>query len=453
MRTTIRQWTLLCATALLGTAAAQDAFLSNASLPRYIKAGTNYDVAMRVKNNGPGFVTSFSVRWRLDGGSWNNGTTVNITPPGLQTGGYYMPHTHQTPLNTTQGVHTLEINLVVSGDNSPANNTLLIPFTALTTWSPKVVLLESRTETWCPQCPPSNDETNILNQEPAFAVAKFHLSDALDDCSECVSYYNDYNINYTPAGLIELGEYGGYEINSQWPGWGPDMTARAEGVSPVQLTMNSSLNWTTRVMTVTLTADFSYVVPGGSFKMNVYAVENNVPGPQENASPGYIHQRVMRGMLGGVAGTSGVIPNTPVVGADYTQTYTWTVPAGFKLGDIRLIGLVEHDLGAQGRYALNAVKSSASPVGMEEAARADRLVVYPNPFTSEIAVTMSGIEGLVRAELIGMDGRLMLTHGLNLQGDRPVRIDLDGKDIPAGAYVLRLITEEGTLERTVLKAD
>lgn len=437
----------------LGTSA-QDGYISEVALPRYIKAGVNLPIQLRVRNNGPGNISSFSVRWRIDGGAWNNGNTVNITPPGLSTGGFYMPHTHQTPINTVQGPHTLEVNLVYPSDPAPANNTVTIPFTALNTWADKVVLLEARTETWCPQCPPSNTETNALMNNPDFAVGKFHLSDALDQCVECIDYYEQHNITYTPAGIIEMGEYGGYSISSAWNGWEDAMTARAAGVSPVELTMTSSVNTTTRVLTVTLNAEFTYAVTG-AYALNVYVAEDNVPGPQSSAPANYIHNRVMRAMLGGVNGTTGIIPNTPVVGNTYSQTYNYTVPTGYDISDLQLIGALEHNLGGfNNRYAINSVKRSVAAVGIGDLSLGDNsLQAYPNPFVNELYVDVADVSGPAMVELFTMDGRSVFQRNVVLAGSLSTRLDVGGERLVNGAYLLRITTDQGTAEQRVVKVD
>src|SRR5690606_32727189 len=121
---------------------AQNAFLDGLSFPRYVKANVNYPVSVKVKNQSFIPLPIFSVRWRLDGGAWNNGTTINVASPGLQNGGYYMPVTHPIQLNATQGVHTLEVEVLSSNDSDPTNNTLMVSFTAINTWAEKFVLLE-----------------------------------------------------------------------------------------------------------------------------------------------------------------------------------------------------------------------------------------------------------------------------------------------------------------------
>lgn len=438
--------------ATFGIAGAQDIYISSTSLPRYIKASTNYQVKLEVKNNGPGYCASFGVRWRLDGGSWTTTQTINIQAPGLGTGGYYMPVTHNTNLNTTVGPHTLEINVVLANDPSQANNTVSIPFTALSNWADKVVLLEARTETWCPQCPSSNTVTNSLMTNPDFAVVKFHLSDALDDCPECITYYNQYGITFTPAGMIEMGEYGGYTINYNHSQWESAMTARAAGVSPVNLTMTSSLNQATRLLTVTLNATFTYALTG-PFNLNVYVAEDNVPGPQSSAPSNYIHNKVMRAMLGGASGTGGVIPNTPVVGTTYSHTYSWTVPSTYDMNDLKLVGLVEHKPTTfNNRYTLNAVTSAASGVGIDELALGDeRLEAYPNPFSDQLNVRVADYTGNASINLINTDGRVVFQDNIVLNDRNISTVDLSKATIAPGLYVLRIDTPEGSASQRLVR--
>ena len=434
------------------SASAQNAYLENLSLPRYIKANTNYPIMVDAKNLSSVPLPSFSVRWRLDGGTWNNGPTVNIAAPGLPNGNYYMPVTHPVQLNATQGVHTLELEIMSTNDSDPSNNTLTISFTALNTWSEKVVLMEGRTETWCQFCPPANTVTNTLALNPKFAVAKFHTADALAS-TDGASYYNTYyNVSFTPAGVLDMGEYGGYTPNSARTLWEPEMTARATGVSPASLTMSSTLNWTSRVLTVTVTANFTYSFTG-PFKMNAYLLEDAVPGPQMNAPANYLHNKVVRALLGGSTGTSGVIPNTPAVGTPYSKTYTYTVPANFKLGDLKLIGVLEHALANNNRYCVNAVNGGAGAVGIDELTLAnDLLDVYPNPFRDAVNISFKGISGKAHVELLSMDGRVLLQRDVMLEGGNAIQLDL-GAELPASLYIIRVTTADMVAQKPLLKAD
>ncbi len=439
----------LCLATLFGisNASAQNAYLEGLTLPRFIKAGVNYDLDVRARNASATPFTNVSVSWRLDGGTIHTMPSFGIGGGGVVQNNY-MPVSHPDPLNTMQGPHTLKIWVIIPNDTDHSNDTLTLSFTALSQWGDKVALMEARTETWCPQCPPSNTVTNNLQGNPDFAVAKFHLSDALDDCAECITYYNQHGINYTPAGIVEMGEYGTYAINSNHSTWLNDMTTRAEGVSPVILDVSSSLNYGTRQMVVTIDATFTYALTG-PFKLNVYVVEDLVPGPQQNAPSNYIHNGVMRAMLGGAAGTSSVVPNSPAVGTTYSHTYNYTVPAGFKLADLRLIGVIEHAPGGfNDRYSLNAKNSGASAVGMDERTDPD-LDVFPNPFTNELTIEIPDLTGNARVELIGLDGRIVLDRYIIFKANERTRMNID-REFSEGTYFLRISTGSVVLVEQVV---
>ena len=428
---------------------AQNAYLEGLSFPRYIKANTNIPVAVKVKNQGSTPLPSFSVRWRLDGGTWHNGSTITVASPGLQSG-YYMPVTHPVQLNTTQGNHTLEVEVLSNIDTDPSNNVLTVSFTALGSWAPKVVLLEGRTETWCQYCPAANTITNTLSQNADFAVAKFHTSDGLAS-TDGTSYYNTYyNPPFTPAAVLDMGEYGDYEVNSGSPTWEAEMTARAAGVAPASVTMTSSLNSSTRLLTVTVTANFTYSFTG-PFKLNAWVLEDAVPGPQQNAPSGYLHNKVVRALLGGASGTSGIVPTNPVAGTPYSKTYTYNVPAGYKLGDLKLIGVLEHAISNSNRYCVNATKGEASGVGIAELSVVnDLLEVYPNPFRDAVNISLKGISGKARVEVLSIDGRVLVQRDVMLEGENTVHFDL-GADLPPSLYLLRVSTADLVAQKQLVR--
>ncbi|HQV53543.1 MAG: Omp28-related outer membrane protein [Flavobacteriales bacterium] len=431
---------------------AQNAYLENLALPRYIKAGVNYPVNVWARNASAVPMTSCTVKWQLDGGPIYTGST-GIGGGGVTTNNY-LNYTHPNQLNTTQGTHTLVVWIETTVDTDPTNNTLTTEFTALTNYADKVVLLEGRTETWCQYCPTANTVTNTLMNNPDFAVAKFHLSDAFDT-DDGIAYYGQYNVSFTPAGVLDMGEYGSYTPNSGSSGWEAAMTARAAGVAPTMLSLSPSMNWTTRTLTVTMTANFTYSF-AGPFNLNVYLLEDNCPGSQTNGGAGsnYIHNAVVRAMLGGSTGTSGVVPNTPVVGTNYTHTYTYQVPANFKLADLKLIGVLEHKLGVNNRYCVNAVKSGVSAVGIDELTlAADRFQVFPNPFTNELRVSVADMNGPVAVELYTLDGRSVYQSTMVLDPTGNATLDLNSAKLAQGAYLLQINTSEGKATERVLKVD
>ena len=416
---------------------AQNAYLTSNGIPRYIRAGQDLPIIARVRNAGGTAFFSFAVKWRLNGGAVQSMDPFTVGGNGIINNSYWEVN-HPVPLNTTQGARTLKVWVDVAGETDRTNDTLTYTFTALNAWADKAVLLEVRTETWCPVCPPCNSTTSLLDDDAMQAVARFHLSDALDDCAECITYFGQYGQVNTPAGIFEMGDLGTSVIGPNHPAWAAEFAQRRTGVSPVELGMTASINTTTRQLTVALSATYTYSFPG-THKLNVYLLEDNVAAAQTNAPANYLHQGVMRAMLGGANGSTGVVPNTPVVGTTYTANYTYTVPAGFNMSNLRLIGVAEHSTGAtNGRHTLNVLTSAAAGVGITELGLAEGgLRAYPSPFADQLQLRVTDAEGAATATLIGMDGRTALS-GTVLFVAGEARWDLGDAMLAEGSYLVRI---------------
>jgi len=416
---------------------AQNAYLTSNGIPRYIRAGQDLPIVARVRNAGTTAYFTFAVKWRLNGGAVQSMDPFTVGGNGIINNSYWEVN-HPVPLNATQGPRTLKVWVDVAGETDRTNDTLTYSFTALNAWADKAVLLEVRTETWCPVCPPCNSTTNLLDDDAMQAVAKFHLTDALDDCAECITYFGQYGQVNTPAGIFEMGDLGTSVIGPNHTAWAAEFAQRRTGVSPVELGMSANLNNTTRQLTVSLTATYTYGF-AGTHKLNVYLLEDNVAAAQTNAPANYLHQGVMRAMLGGANGSTGIIPGTPVAGTPYTANYTYTVPAGYNLGNLRLIGVAEHSTGAaNGRHTLNVLTSTAAGVGITELGLADNgLRAHPSPFADLLQLRVNDAEGMATAELIGMDGRLALSGTVRFSGGE-ARWDLSTAALAEGSYLLRV---------------
>jgi hypothetical protein len=414
--------------------AAQNGYLTNMNMPRYLKAGENYTLSMRARNSASTAYFYFQVSWKLDDGAVHT-MNQSIGGGGI-VGASYWPVDHPDQMSATVGPHVLKVWIFVPGDTDASNDTLTFNFTALNNWADKVVLMEARTETWCPNCPPANIVTDQLLYDPQVAVVKFHITDGLE-FPDAVEYYTDNYIgsmnDFTPAGVIEMGDLGDYFINANHINWVSETDWRANGVSPVQLTMNSVLNNSTRQLTVTLNAEFTYAVPG-PFKMNVYLAENNVQGEQENAPPNYIHNGLLRAMLGGASGTAGEIPNAPVVGNTYSHTYNYTVPAEFKLQDLYLVGVLEQDQGSD-RYCLNAISSLHTVVGISDG-EVPTFSLWPNPASDLLNITAPDHDANTMISVLSVDGRIVLQQRVVFNGSGQVTLDVS--TLSEGVYTLML---------------
>jgi hypothetical protein len=417
----------LALSASLGSA--QNAFLTNCFVPRYWKANQGWEIAARVRNSVSGSpLITFRVDYRYNNGPVQQGnwqSTTGINP------GQYWPYVHQTPFTSPAADGVLKVWVVGNGDADPTNDTLYFPVTVLPQWSTKRVLIEQFTGTWCQFCPSPNAATNTLDADPFIVVAKHHNADELSSASS-TAYWSQFNANYSPAGVMEQEEFGTLPDDAAYDQWGPRAELRKQGVSPVAVSISSAFNIGTRLLAVDVSAAFSAAV-SGSFVLNAYVVEDQVPGPQTAAAPGYLHQQVVREVLGGPNGVAGIIPATTAAGATYTEQFALTVPAEWNHANLRVIATVT-ERRSSGSWTMNVADAAPTVVGVEEHAGL-RVSAYPNPSCERVWLRLAE-DGPVRIELIAADGRLVRLHHTQAVAGM---VQLDGLDaLPAGLYTARV---------------
>jgi len=425
-------------------AVCQDAFLTNAYMPFFVKAATNIPISVRVRNAATAQLITFRVDWR-----WNNGPVqagFSQTTTGI-TGNQYWPYEHPAPFNVPQGSGVLKVWVVGVGETNRANDTLNFRITALDQWATKSVLLEQWTGTWCPQCPPANTTGNTLNSDPQVVVTKHH---AVDEFSSGAStaFFAPYAVTFTPAGVIDQGEYGTYEPNPGSAQWGQQVEQRKQGVSPVQLGIGAVFNALDRMLTVDMSATYTYGLPG-EHAMNVFIVEDGLAAPQANAPANYVHQQVVRDVLTGVQGDVSVIPSTPLPGAAYSATWNFIVPDDWVAQNIRAVGCATHR--ENGEAATLNIRSTASlVVGLNDRdPRSTSLRVYPNPASRTVWMELPEAQGAANIQVLAADGREVLARTAVFTG-APLALDGFGALTP-GVYVLRVVLGESQHQLRVVK--
>lgn len=434
----------LCTTA--AAAGAQDAYLTNYYIPRFIRTGSTNSIDVRVRNFSSSPLFTFRVDWRWGNGAVNEGFWQNTT--GI-TGNQYWPYTHPTAFApVTAGTGMLKIWVVTFGETNPANDTLFFPVSAISQWSEKAVLLDAWTGTWCPYCPPANTMGNLLNTDPHIVVAKHHAADEYSSPSS-TQYFNQYNVTYTPAGVLDQGEYGMYAPNPDHDQWDAQTQARLQGVSPVSISVNATVNEWTRDLTVTVTANFQTAF-NGDFTLNAYLLEDNMSGTQNNAPANYMHEQIVRDVMGGTLGVPSAVPSAPVAGTNYSHTFTRSVPAEWNISNLRVVGYITHRQGATA-YTLNVAKGGLLPVGVPEGMTRNALCrIAPNPIVDHFTVDVPDMTGQATLTVIAADGRAVLEQQVVLMPGASLQV-ADVVKLPAGTYQVRIATASEERHGRVVK--
>ena len=430
---------------------AQDAYLQNLQMGRYIKPGTNYAISYSVRNAvASPTLTSFRIGWR-----WNNGAIkytqqINMGGGGMGQTNYY-PHTHPNQLNVPAGIGTLKVWVEGQGDSNHSNDTITMKVKVITNSADKNVLAEVKTATWCQYCPAANVLANTMNQDPKAIVVKLHADDGLSNATTTAYLNQNMNVNYTPAVLIEQGEYGTYAINSNHSTWQGQVDSRKLGVSPASIQIIPTYNASTRLLTVQVVSTILYP-EAGEYRINAYILEDKVTGPQVNGNAGnnYVHNQILREVLGPVTGTTGVIPQNPVQGQAYTHTYTHTLPAAWKPEDIRLVAYITHVENGK-NYTLNANKAGLMPMSIDNSVlNGSEVNIFPNPFSESLFISFSKAnQSPYTIELFHIDGRLI--QSWNFSGEKIALESNRLGSLPAGHYFVRIGNAGNHIVRKIVK--
>jgi hypothetical protein len=428
---------------------AGDATISSTSFHRYIKVNNNRTVAGKIINAAGTNITSYRTGWKIDNGVANQDGLTNIGGGGLPIGGSYINFSCLDFLRTTvAGPHVLKIWVKATGDTNAANDTLTFNFTALSlnSYVDKVNLFEESTGTWCQYCPEGAAAIATIKPLPNTAVAVFHDGD-IYAIPEVDTYFNTYfpgNI-FTPGAMINMSENGNYIINTNRPAWLQEMNARANSITPVQFTMIPTYNIATRQLDVNVITNFKYV-ENGDYYTNVYIVENGIIGSQVNATNPYTHDNVVRKMLGGANGTSGIIPVTPVINTNYSNAYSFAIPATWNANNLSLIGMVFRKNGTN-RNALNAAKIDFTQLlSTTNIVSKTEFSVSPNPANDYIKINDIQLSFGDKVSIYNMNGQLLINKELNAD-----TTEINVSSLPSGMFLIKIKTDDGTQTKKFIK--
>lgn len=434
-------------------AVASDGYLSNLTIGKYLKTNVDYTIGVNVLNNTNDAITSCQVIWQLDNGATHS-NSYNIGGGGITSGNYLPVNLTSASLNLpATGTYTLKVWVTTAGDVNHANDTIKKQITALSSYVNNKVLIEELSGTWCPQCPPGSEAIEVISTNPNAIVATFHAaSNDPYEIADGATYMYDYfptATHYFPSAIINMGEMGSYDINSYTSSWLSDVESRID-ISPVDVQLTTNFNTTTRLLTVTTTVNFKYAFTG-TFLINAYVLQNNISGTQNtpNGYIPYVHQHVVRNMLGGSTGTSGVIPATPVANTNYTHEYTMTIPTAWNINDIDVIGYVFEKSGSNTNM-LNAAQYSFTTGINDVSVESPFLDVYPNPLSTTATLEVKGNKKIDEVTLMNIFGEKLNEKQINIGINQSI-VEVDLSNYPPGIYFLHVKSGNEIMSKKIIK--
>ena len=443
------------------TPPANDAKINSIALNRYGVINTNSNLVLNVTNLGSSTISNLTVDWN-DGTSHSQVINVSIAPFAT------LDVTHPTALNYAAAVEkTIAVNITaVNGgvDADVSNNTGSKLFNSLSQASPKKVVIEEGTGTWCGWCP-----------RGAVAMEQMYQNHPNDFIG--IAVHNGDPMTVT--------EYDNGTDLSGFPGCNVDRALLDESVSAnlfesyyqerIGLAVPAGLSMTvsgTTSKTINVSATFRTVFASANYRLGVVIIEDNVTGTasgynQTNfyaggangAMGGYeslpnpvpaasmVYDHVGRALLGGFAGQANSVPTTITDGLAASYTFNYTIPSTSNSANMSAVALLIDN--ATGEI-VTAEKTSLSAANVNELETIG-LNVYPNPASGAVNVSFEANNGDFVITLTDLQGRVISSKEMtNLNGSQVVTFSTE--DVASGSYIVTVATNgTKTTKNVVIK--
>jgi len=391
---------------VVDTPLTRDMSVTALNMMDYLNVG-NINISGKIKSLGADTVKSFNINYSVNGGA---PVTHSFTSQSI------LPFTsvafdHPIPFDaTTHGnykIKTWASNINGGVDLNNSNDTLVTNVVVVSQVPPKYVLVEEATGAWNGFCPDGTVKlTQVLESNPNAIGVSIHDGDAMaftDGNTVNSTYVTTYPNAYIDRFLFSDAS----TIGLSRTFWSLKTNERMSQISPVAVDVTNTYSSATRIVDITVTATF-YAALNEELRFNAYVVEDSVSGtgtgwdqannynltaghPFEgmgNPIVGFFHRHVLKTMLGGAFGTESSIPASTTDGGTYTKNYTYTLPAGMKEKNVRIVGLVQkYNSDTQKRTILNSKEVCLQ--GFSSVPSFDfvqELSVYPNPANQNVNI-------------------------------------------------------------------
>jgi len=444
----------------LKSLAANDVQLVSAKLNRYALLNSTNALTFTVKNAGSNPITNLTINWN-DG--TNHSVTVNKSLAVGATGTVVHPTTVQYGTIVEKNL-ALSIT-AVNGNTDPvmSNNTGSIKFNTVSQTSPKKVLFEEGTGTWCGWCPRGSVamaymDTTYPNEFIGVAV---HNEDPM-----MITDYNDGAAFSGFPGMNVDRVVKGADVNQTT--MVNNLNTRKILITPVSLEATGQVNGSN--VTITANATFRTNFANANYRLGVIVSEDNVTGTiagykQTNyysggangAMGGYeslanpvpatsmIYNHVGRQLLGGYDGQDGSVPTTITDGETISYTFNYTVPATSNVNNMHaVLVLIDQDNGE----IVNSKSVQMNTLAVNQNEITTNILVYPNP-TSDFINISNLKSGDYKITIYDMLGRVVQSNeNKNVTENQILTIPVKG--IAKGEYVVSIATGNTSYSKQLL---
>jgi hypothetical protein len=438
-----------------------DAMLLSSSLNRYSLTNTNNTLSMQVKNDGANAITGITVDWN-DGTSHSSVITTNIAPGATVTVNHPTAVSYATVVEKNLNVTITAVN----GSADATDNTSTNKINTVSVNSPKVVLIEEGTGTWCGWCPRGAVAMEYMdNTYPnTFAGIAVHNQDPMMvtayDAAAAFSGFPGANVDRVLLGVdVSDQDFENYYND------------RKDLITPAGLAIQTGGSGNN--VSVTVNATFRTVFAASNYRLAVVISEDNVKGtttawdqhnyyssqtnnialngaghnwqtetdPVPAANMEYDH--VGRALLGGYTGQAGSVPAAITDGQTATYTFNYTVPATSVRANMHAVALL---IDQNNGEVVNAKEISLATLGLAEVSTIN-MEVFPNPATDVVNVKFEG-QGDYTVSIIDLSGRTVASKVVTGAGATAVEVPVTG--LTAGNYLISVANETGSYTQKLM---
>jgi hypothetical protein len=428
------------------------------------------------KNSGADTLHSVIINVKID-----NGTVTQLAQTGLKVSrNQTWPFSAPAILNLTKEGKTVikAWTSLPNGveDQNHANDTLVQTIQVIEKYPEKSILIEEVTGAWCGYCPRAPIIYNV-NVRPAYPKTIFtalHTGDGM-----AISEANDFKNTYVtgvPTGFVDRKKtQTDAGITFAPESWQTLLANLDNKFTPVDLKVYNYYDPATRNWKIDVVGDFVFDVTA-NYRMNCYIIEDSLYGtgsawdqrnffnggassPYQSLQgagdpiPGYRHNHVIRKMLGGSWGQSGIIPASVKKGERYVYSQTFKADVKWNMDHVHLVGIVQQwDTDIFKRPIINAVEGEVKLLtGTSPLELNPRFHLFPNPASETVWIEFNSasLSGAI-IQVINATGQKVYSRTLADQtGNLSVPVSL--KSMAPGIYFVRLVTAQKVFVERLIK--
>lgn len=397
---------------------------------------------------------TFNVYWQV-----NNGTiqTASTSSSFVKWGGAVglVENANFKVTLPTAGTYSFKlwVKCISPADVDPTNDTFTTTIHVFNTLPKKNVVLEVYKHQDCPPCYDAAMYTDtFVSKNGSYNIASIytHTTDLLY-CADGDPMQTYFNFAH-PMPLFDRFQFPYQkEIGTMYLSGGGlvDYGKRELFYEPVQVTIKSAtFNAATRELKLTVSATF-FDNLSGDLRFNAWLTEDGLKGYQADAPDpnNFIHQHVLRTMIGGTWGQQGSLPTTVNTNDIKDYTFTYTIPTKCNIDNMHIIAMVQaYNSDYLQRRILNSTQMNFKQATAihNTATTINKMELYPNPIKDVLTISFSNQKEYT-LHIADMTGKILFTQICN--GNTKINLNA----LASGSYLLYADDGQTVQTQTIVK--